>query len=162
MERQKLLEWEKIEKVMKWHQVYFYKLMMQFVLLLAIFWASYMYFQQSKYVIFVWIIALQFFLVYVYKKCMNYEFSKIIVTNQRILWFFKISFFEYEFFATNLSEIAHIQWKTSGFFSNHFWYGNLEIKIKWQDTSFFVYQAKDIIKNAKIIQETLLAYKKVK
>lgn len=162
MERQKLLDWEKIEKIIKGHNVYFYILVIQFLLLASIFIGSYIYFQESRYVIFAGIIAVQFFLVYVYKKLMNYEFSKIIITNQRILWFFKISFFEYEFFETNLSEVAQLQWKTSGFFSNYFGYGNLEIKFKWHHHSFFVSQAKDIIKNAQMIQQILLQYKKVK
>lgn len=160
-ETQKLLPNEKIKKIYASHRIFYGSLGIQFFLLILLLWWGIYFFKNSYYSYFWAIILLQTFFAYLYFALMQYEFSKVIFTNQRILWFKKISLFEYDFFEVSLDKIEEIKWLRKWFLANIFDYGNINLTL--HNGKNEIYILKNIshnIEQTKFIYDLLLQYKK--
>lgn len=131
-----LRDWEKVEMVIRIHRIIFVILWIHLfvgliinVVIHSIFW-----FQLLANIFS--IVYLNWFIVFMYIKWIDYELDMYVITNCRIIWIEQVWFLNREVSQCSLGDVQEVNSKTKWFFANMFNYGDLTIQTAWNLSNF--------------------------
>lgn len=157
-EKYQLHPWEQVLKITFGHRIFYVRLFFMFLLFAVIVGGIYFFWSDIKLLWIVYILLWQFFLVYIYKSLMDYEFEKVFITNFRVIWFSKKNLFEYQFEEFYYENIFEIKSKKIWYFQNHYDYWDVVLIWKNQTEIFHLKNILQPAQVAKLIHDTMNSY----
>lgn len=157
-EKYQLYPWEKVIKITFWHRIFYVRLFFMFFIFGSIISGIYFFWSDIKVLWIVYIVLGQFFIVYLYKLLIDYEFEKVFITNFRIIGFSKKNIFEYQFEEFYYENVFEIKAKKVGYFQNNYDYGNISLIWKNKTEIFVLKKVLQPHQIAKLIHDTMNSY----
>lgn len=146
-----IINWEKINLIVKKHYIINVFLWI-FIFFTLIIFVALFYIYSWKVLVYFWlVIFLELILSILYFFILEKELDILIITNSKVILINKFSFLNRQFIEFNLNEIKEIKAKYKGYLWNTFNFWTLEIFVKNHNKSFSLKYITDVIEVAKEI-----------
>ncbi len=117
------------EIIKRYYLTFFGQFFLAFSLILLPFFLLYLLFQWKKLGIIIFLILLITGIILFLRFLMNYHFNRLIITNQRLIYYRQKGFFHRTVFAVFLEKIQDVSYEINGFWQTIFKYGTLDIQV---------------------------------